>query len=79
MGIIGMKRVWPSDAMSQNPRPGAAAPYDSIMMYCANIYDAGVVVLPTHRLVQYMPVPHMAARLSRCPDTDGRALPVRCQ
>jgi uncharacterized protein (DUF1015 family) len=54
------------DAMrQQDPRPGSAAPYDSIMMYCANIYAPGVVILPTHRLVQHMPVPHVAALLQQ--------------
>jgi uncharacterized protein (DUF1015 family) len=56
------------DAMRQHdPGHTSPAPYDSIMMYCANIYDAGVVILPTHRFVQHMPVPHLATLLQQIP------------
>jgi uncharacterized protein (DUF1015 family) len=52
------------DAMRQaTPHGGAQAPYEFIMMYCANIYDPGVIALPTHRLLQHFPVRDLAALL----------------
>jgi len=47
----------------QNPAAQATAAYEYVMMYCANIYDPGMRVLPTHRLIQHMPVPHLEALL----------------
>ncbi len=43
------------------------APYEYIMMYCANVYDPGVLALPTHRLVGNMPVADLEAALRRIP------------
>jgi uncharacterized protein (DUF1015 family) len=52
------------DAMRQaRPEGGAPAPYEYVMMYCANIYDPGVVALPTHRLLQNFPVTDLSALL----------------
>ena len=66
------------EAMRQQcPRSGPVAPYDSIMMYCANIYDAGVVILPTHRFVQHMPVPDLATLLQQVPWIQTDVVPRR--
>jgi uncharacterized protein (DUF1015 family) len=35
----------------RHPASDAAAAYEYVMMYCANVYDPGVVALPTHRLL----------------------------
>lgn len=43
------------------------APHEYIMMYCANIYDPGVLALPTHRLVHGMPIRDLGALLQRLP------------
>jgi uncharacterized protein (DUF1015 family) len=60
----------------QHPRDSAlVAPYDAVMMYCANIYDAGVVILPTHRLVQHMPIPDMATLLQQLPWIQTEVVP----
>ncbi len=57
------------DMMRQQcPQGGEAAPYEFIMMYCANVYDPGVVALPTHRLIQQMPMPQLEASLQRLGD-----------
>jgi uncharacterized protein (DUF1015 family) len=62
----------------QHPRGGGpVAPYDTVMMYCANIYDAGVVILPTHRLVQHMPIPDMATLLQQLPWIQTEVVPRR--
>jgi uncharacterized protein (DUF1015 family) len=65
------------DAMRrQQPRGGTpVASYDSVMMYCANIYDAGVIILPTHRLVQHLPIPDMAALLQQLPWIQTEVVP----
>ena len=36
-----------------------APAYEYVMMYCANIYDPGVVALPTHRLLHGVAVPDL--------------------
>jgi uncharacterized protein (DUF1015 family) len=59
----------------QNPQGSPIAPYDSVMMYCANIYDAGVVILPTHRLVQHLPIPDMATLLQQLPWIQTEVVP----
>jgi uncharacterized protein (DUF1015 family) len=59
----------------QHPPGGLMAPYDSVMMYCTNIYDAGVVILPTHRLVQHLPIPDMATLLQQVPWIQTEVLP----
>jgi uncharacterized protein (DUF1015 family) len=59
----------------QHPQGGPVAPYDFVMMYCTNIYDAGVVILPTHRLVQHLPIPDMAALLQQVPWIQTEVLP----
>ncbi|MDH3603351.1 MAG: DUF1015 domain-containing protein, partial [Candidatus Tectomicrobia bacterium] len=52
------------DAMRQaHPDGGEQAAYEQIMMYCANIYDPGVVALPTHRLLQNFPVRDLSTLL----------------
>ena len=67
------------DVMRQaNPDGGEQAPYEHIMMYCANIDDPGVVALPTHRLLQNFPVRHLSALLQGLSDwveidTDDRS------
>jgi uncharacterized protein (DUF1015 family) len=43
----------------------ATMPYEYVMMYCANVYDPGMFVLPTHRLVQHLPVVHLDTLLQR--------------
>jgi uncharacterized protein (DUF1015 family) len=55
------------DMRRQHLTRGTTAPYDSIMMYCANIYDPGVLALPTHRLVHHMPVAHLGTVLQSLP------------
>lgn len=37
--------------MSENPHHDGDEPYNFIMTFIANIYDEGLIVLPTHRLV----------------------------
>jgi uncharacterized protein (DUF1015 family) len=57
------------DVMRQaNPDGGEQAPYEHVMMYCANIDDPGVVALPTHRLLQNFPVRDLSALLQRLCD-----------
>lgn len=56
------------DALRRHdPAAAATAPYEYVMMYCANIYDPGMRVLPTHRLIQHLPVPHLGAVLHQLP------------
>jgi uncharacterized protein (DUF1015 family) len=52
-----------NELRQQHPAAPGMAAYDYVMMYCANIYDPGLRVLPTHRLIQQMPVPHLEALL----------------
>jgi uncharacterized protein (DUF1015 family) len=47
----------------QYPQAGTTAAYEYVMMYCANVYDPGLVVFPTHRLVQHLPLPEMETAL----------------
>jgi uncharacterized protein (DUF1015 family) len=64
------------DAMRrQHPQGDPVAPYDFVMMYCTNIYDSGVVILPTHRLVQHLPIPDMATLLQQVPWIQTEILP----
>jgi uncharacterized protein (DUF1015 family) len=50
-----------------DPAAAATAPYEYVMMYCANVYDPGMCVLPTHRLIQHLPVPHLETILHQLP------------
>jgi uncharacterized protein (DUF1015 family) len=49
----------------QHPHAGATAAYEYVMMYCANADDPGVVVFPTHRLIQHLPLAPLVASLQR--------------
>jgi uncharacterized protein (DUF1015 family) len=51
----------------QHPPGDTSTPYEYVMIYCANIYDSGVLALPTHRLVHHMPVADLGAFLQRLP------------
>jgi uncharacterized protein (DUF1015 family) len=53
------------------------APHEHIMMYCANIDDPGVLALPTHRLIQDMPITNLEALLRRIPWAQTEVYP--CQ
>lgn len=52
----------------QYPQENGTAPYEYVMMYCANIYDPGMVVFPTHRFVQHLALPQLATSLQRLQD-----------
>jgi uncharacterized protein (DUF1015 family) len=52
----------------QPPDAGEAAPYEYVMMYCANIADPGVVALPTHRLLQPFPAAQLETVLQQLCD-----------
>jgi uncharacterized protein (DUF1015 family) len=49
------------------PASEAVGPYDDVMMYCANIHNPGVRVLPTHRLVHHLPGVQLGEWLQRLP------------
>jgi uncharacterized protein (DUF1015 family) len=52
------------DEMRQRqPSSNATAPYEYVMMYCANSADPGVLALPTHRFVHQIPVTGLEAAL----------------
>lgn len=40
---------------AENPNHTGNEPYNFIMMYVANMYDEGLVIFPTHRLVHSLP------------------------
>ena len=52
----------------QCPDAGESAPYEYVMMYCANIADPGVVALPTHRLLQPFPAAQLETVLFQLRD-----------
>lgn len=52
----------------QHPQADATAPYEYVMLYCANVYDPGLVVFPTHRLVQHLPLPEIETLRQRLGD-----------
>lgn len=54
------------DAMRQQyAERGVDAPYEYVMMYCANVYDPGLRALATHRLVRHLPITSLDDLLRR--------------
>jgi uncharacterized protein (DUF1015 family) len=49
----------------QHPHADAMAAYEYIMMYCANVDDPGLIVFPTHRLMQHLPLTPLVEALQR--------------
>lgn len=50
-----------------HPAHATVTPYEAVMMFCANLYDPGVVALPTHRLLHGLPAARLGETLQRIP------------
>ena len=59
-----------------SPDAGPDAPFEFMLVYCANAWAEGSLLLPIHRLVREAPAPSEAAWRERLPGWELRAIPV---
>ncbi|MEE2677747.1 MAG: DUF1015 domain-containing protein [Myxococcota bacterium] len=58
------------------PDAGPDAPFEFLLVYCANAWAEGSLLLPIHRLVREAPAPTDAEWRERLPGWDCRSIPV---
>ena len=60
----------------EHPEAGPEAPWEFILVYLANAYAPGSLLLPIHRLIVKGAVPTKAAWSDRLPDWSQRVVPI---
>ena len=68
--------IYRSEMSARSKKSGGLAPYDYVFMYLCPMDDPGIVILPTHRVVQHDPdIENKISKYFNLKHWDGKSLP----